>query len=500
MSFFLKSKKLDIKTGSEPIAMLHEEEAYHFGIRAGDKLQIAWRGKKAIVEANTSQKKIERGTLGLYSNFWDKYPSLQEGEIVELNFIERAQSVNAIKKKIFGKPLSEEDCNSIIKDIVENRLSNTQIAYFVASTYMKPFSNDELYFMTKAMVKNGSVLDLRRTVIVDKHSFGGVAGNEAAMIVVPIVASLGITIPKTSSRAITSVAGTADTMEVLCPVDHDVKKLKQIVEKTNACLVWGGGLDLAPADDRIIKINYPMSLESYDKAIISIMAKKIAVSATHIVIDLPVGETTKIPTLADAKIIKEKFEYLAKKFKVKIDVVILPVRDPIGKGIGPALEARDVLRVLQQKENRPGDLESEGIRMSAHVLELCKKAKKGQGEGLAWKQLQSGEAWKKMQEIIKAQGGKANIDSEDITIGAVKNYITAKRNGKIFLVNQKAINDVCRTLGAPNDKLAGIYLNKEFGNRVKKGERLFTLYAQSNERMNLALNAIKNGLEIFKIE
>lgn len=499
MSFFLKAKKLDIKTGSEPIAMLHEEEAYHFGIHAGDKVQVSWRGKKAIVEANTSLKKIDRGNLGLYSNFWEKYPSLQDKEIVEIDFIERAESINAIKKKIFGENLTEKDCNSIMKDIVENRLSNTQIAYFVAASYMKPFSNEELYFLTKAMVNNGSKLELAG-MVADKHSFGGVAGNEAAMIVVPIVASLGIKIPKTSSRAITSVAGTADTMEVLCPVNHGVKKLKEIINKTNACLVWGGGLDLAPADDRIIKINYPMSLESYDKAIISIMAKKIASSATHIVIDLPIGETTKIPSLSEAKNIKTKFEYLAKRFKVKIEVVIVPIKDPIGKGIGPALEARDVLRVLQQKENRPGDLESEGIKMSGRLLELCKKAKKGQGEGLAWKQLQNGGAWKKMQEIIKAQGGKSNIDSEDITIGAIKNYITAKKDGKIVLVNQKTINDICRTLGAPNEKLAGIYLNKEFGNRVKKGERLFTLYAQNKERMDLALNAIKKGLEVFEIK
>jgi anaerobic selenocysteine-containing dehydrogenase len=106
MSFFLKAKKLDIKTGAEPIAMLQEEEAYHFGIRAGDKIQVSWRGKKAVVEANTSIKKIQRGNLGLYSNFWDKYPSLQDNEIVEIDFIERAESVNAIRKKINGKVLN----------------------------------------------------------------------------------------------------------------------------------------------------------------------------------------------------------------------------------------------------------------------------------------------------------------------------------------------------------------------------------------------------------
>jgi len=238
MSFFLKAKKLDIKTGTEPIALLQEEEAYHFGIQANDKIEISWRGKRAIVSVNTSKKEIDKGNLGLYSNFWDKYPSLHDKEIVQINFIERAKSVNAIKKKMFGKTLTQEDCNSIMKDIVENRLSNPQIAYFVAASYMKAFTNDELYFMTKAMAENGDKLELKG-LVADKHSFGGVAGNEAAMIVVPIVASLGIKIPKTSSRAITSVSGTADTMEVLCPVNLDIKKIKEVINKTNGCIVWG---------------------------------------------------------------------------------------------------------------------------------------------------------------------------------------------------------------------------------------------------------------------
>jgi AMP phosphorylase len=500
MSYFLKAKKLDIKTGQQIIALFDEEEAFHFGIRPGDKVEIKWRGKSAVIEANTSSKKIQRGFIGLYSDFWDKYKSLQDLEIVEVDFVGRAESVKAIQKKIHGQNLIQEEYNSIVKDIVENRLSNTQIAYFVASSYMNPYTNKELYYMTKAMAENGGKLELSG-MIADKHSIGGVAGNRTTMIVVPIIASLGIKIPKSSSRAITSVSGTADTMEVLCPVSHSIKKIKEIIKKTNACMVWGGGLNLAPADDRIIKVNYPIAMESYDKAIISIMAKKIAASANRLVIDLPYGPTTKIPNKKEAEEIKKKFEFIAKQFKIKIDVVMLFTSDPIGKGIGPALEARDVLRVLQQKENRPGDLETKGIVMAGRLLELCKKVPQGQGEGLAWKQLKEGLAWKKMQEIIQAQGGKPEIDSEDITTAAFKYYVTAPKNGKITLTNNKAISNVARTLGAPSDKLAGIYLNKEHSNRIKKGERLYTLYAQNKERMDLAKNAIKQKEnEIFRIE
>ena len=227
------------------------------------------------------------------------------------------------------------------------------------------------------------------------------------------------------------------------------------------------------------------------------MAKKIATSVTHLVIDMPIGATTKIDNLQQAKEIKRKFQYIAKKYGMKLEVIITKDPDPVGKGVGPALEARDVLRVLQQKDNRPVDLENKSIRLAGRLLELCGKAGKGHGEAMACKQLKSGLAWGKMSEIIKAQGGKANVDSEEVTLGAIKHYVTADRNGRIRLTDNKRVNDICRILGAPGDKLGGIYLNKEIGDHVKAGERLFTLYARNETRMSLAKEAIKK-LKIFE--
>ncbi|MFH1667961.1 MAG: hypothetical protein ABH884_03000 [Candidatus Komeilibacteria bacterium] len=104
-----------------------------------------------------------------------------------------------------------------------------------------------------------------------------------------------------------------------------------------------------------------------------------------------------------------------------------------------------------------------------------------------------------MQEIIKAQGGKYKVDSEDITIGAVKHYVDAPHSGKVVKTNNKNINTLCRILGAPKEKLAGIYLNIEYGDKVEKGERMFTLYAQNEQRMALAKAALKKT-EIFTIK
>ncbi len=496
MSYYLKIKKLDIKTGQSNIVLLNSEEAMRYGIRAGDKIKIIWGKQRIIAEANTTEKRVKSGQIGLYKDIWENI-EIQPNTIAEINFLARAKSVQAIKKRLLGKKLSYEEFYQIYSDISTGVLTRTETTYFIASSFIHEYTDQELYFMTKAMAETGEMIKFKG-MVVDKHSVGGLAGNRTTMIVVPIVAALGYTIPKTSSRAITSPAGTSDTVEVIMPVSFSAKEIKQIVKKTNGCLVWGGGLNLAPADDKILKVSYPLSLEPHSKVLVSIMAKKVATGITHLVIDMPVGKTTKISNMKTARELERKFKYLAKKFKIKLKVVMIKSDDPIGKGVGPSLEARDVLRVLQQKENYPTDLANKAIHLAGELLELTGKVKKGRGASLAWETLESGKAWKKMQEILKVQGGNPNINPDDITIGACKKYFNAKKSGKIILTNNIGINTIARILGAPKDKLAGIYLNKEFGDHIKKGERLFTLYARNKEKIKLANKALEK-LDIFTI-
>lgn len=496
MPYYLKTKKLDIKTGQANIALLNDAEAMRYGVHAGDKIRISWDHKELIAEANTTDEKNSSGHIGLYEDIWKK-TTIPNNTIVEIEVLERAPSIQAIKKRLLGKKLKYEEFEQIFKDISSGVLTRTEITYFVASGFMRQYTDEELYFMTKAMAETGEMLKFPGTV-VDKHSVGGLAGNRTTMVVIPIIASLGLTIPKTSSRAITSPAGTADTMEVLAPVSLSAEKIHEIVKKHGACLVWGGGFNLAPADDKILKVSYPLSLEPYSKMLVSIMAKKVAAGVKYLVIDMPVGETTKIPDMKTAKELEKKFKYLAGKFKIKIKVIMTKTEDPVGRGVGPALEARDVLRVLQQKDNYPADLANKAIHLAGELLELCGKAKKGHGATLAWKTLESGKAWAKMQEIIKAQGGNPNVQPDNIVIGACKKYFNAPKSGKITFTDNKMINVIARILGAPADKLAGVYLNKEFNDPVKKGERLFTLYARTQDRIKLAAKALEKG-EIFKI-
>ncbi|MBT7088824.1 AMP phosphorylase [bacterium] len=496
MSYYLKIKKLDIKTGQANIALLNVNEARRYGIRAGDKVKISWQNKRIIAEANTSIKRIKPGQIGLYKDIWEKR-NIPVNTIVEIEFLERAPSVQAIKKRLLGKKLTYDEFYQIFSDISSGVLTKTEITYFVASGFMRKYSNEELYFMTKAMAETGEILKFPG-MVVDKHSVGGLAGNRTTMVVIPIIAALGLTIPKTSSRAITSPAGTSDTMEVLANVSFPADQIKKIVKKHGGCLVWGGGLNLAPADDKILKVSYPLSLEPYSKMLVSIMAKKVATGVTHLIIDMPVGKTTKIPDMKTAKELEIKFKYIARRFGIKIKVIMIQTEDPVGRGVGPALEARDILRVLQQKDNYPADLANKSIHLAGELLELSGKAKKGKGAQMAWKVLEDGQAWEKMKEIIKAQGGNSEIRPEDITIGACKKYFNAPKSGLISFTDNKMINTVARILGAPADQLGGVYLNKEYGDRVKKGERLFTLYARSQDKIKLARKALEKKT-IFKI-
>jgi len=498
MAFVLRAKRFDLSTGGQPyVVVLRNEDGYNFGIRAGDRLLLQVDGKKVVVQADLTHRRVRPGELGLFREVW-RENHIAPHQPVIISPLARPESIEALKKKLQGQRLGEKDILAIVQDIVSNKFGTTELTYFVASSFVREYSNQELYYLTKAIAFTGQQIRFGKKIVADKHSVGGVAGNRTTMIVVPIIASLGITIPKTSSRAITSPSGTSDTMEVLAPVAFSMKKIREIVRKNNGCLVWGGGLLLAPADDRIIKVSRPLSLEPYSKMIVSIMAKKVAMGVTHLVIDMPYGPKMKIPDVATAQRLAAKFRYLGKRFKIKVRVAMIEARQPIGEGIGPTLEARDVLRVLQQKDFRPKDLEEKAIKLGGLLIELIGMARKGTGASIARDQLVSGKAWQKMQGIIRSQGGKPNLDSEDVTLGSKRLRVVARHAGRVTAVNNRAVDDLARSLGAPDDKLGGLHLRKRIGDKVIAGEILYTCYARTTSRLKLAEAALKH-LHVYTI-
>ncbi len=412
---------------------------------------------------------------------------------IYLEKINHQKALSAIRKKLIGKTLNYKEIYSIMDQIANQRLGDVLTTYFAASGYSKGFTNQELYFLTKAMIETGEKLHFKG-IVADKHSIGGVPGNRTTLIVVPIVASAGFLIPKSSSRAITT-SGTADDMEILAPVVLSKNKIMKIVKKIKACIVWGGNFNIAPADDVIINIEKALMFESYDKIIVSIMAKKIAFGSNHVVIDIPYGNSLKVTTHKNAQILKEKFKYLAKKFSMKIKVIIHRTDEPVGRGIGPILETRDAIRVLEQIQDRPFDLEVRSLTLAGNLLELCLKdsseklqnyvrATYGNCIGWATKILQDGLALKKMKEIIYEQGGNPNINSCKLIPGKFTYQIKALKRGFINCINSKNVTLIIKILGAPLVKGAGIYLDKKMGEKIEKGEVICTLYSESVYNLN----------------
>ncbi|MBI3955259.1 thymidine phosphorylase [Candidatus Gottesmanbacteria bacterium] len=412
------------------------------------------------------------------------------------------EALSAIKKKLLGKKLSYHEIYSLMDEVAHEKLGPILTTYFVAAGFKEGFSDLELYYLTKAMVDTGTSLHFNG-IVADKHSTGGLAGTRTTMILVPIIAAAGFKIPKNSSRAITTPAGTADTMEVLAPVTFSPSQIERIVGKTGGCIVWGGHLGLAPADDIIIQVETPLSFESFDKIIISIMAKKIASGATHLVLDIPVGLTLKIHHFKDAELISKKFQLLADKFHIKLAVDINQTLEPAGHSVGPSLEAIDVLKVLEQKPDRPRVLEAKALRLTGKLLDLClrdnKKSEKISGEDLARQILISGEALKKMREIIKYQGGDPDISIADIEIGKFKYEYKSHKKGSITSFNNKDLTIIAKILGCPGDKKAGIYLERRLDEHIDKNDILCILYSSNKWHLEEAKETLKN-VPIFGIE
>lgn len=418
-------------------------------------------------------------------------------------------ALNAIRKKLVGKTLTYKEIYAIMDEISHKRLGDVLTTYFAASGYSKGFSDQELYYLTKAMVETGERLHFPG-IVADKHSIGGLPGTRTTLIVVPIVAAAGFTIPKSSSRAITTPGGTADDMEVLAKVEFSKEEIIQIVEKTNGCIVWGGSFNIAPADDIIIKVEEPLLFESYDKILVSIMAKKVAFGSNHVVIDLPYGQTVKVHRLKDALVLKEKFEYLARRFDIKIKCLVHRTDEPFGRGIGPVLETREAIRVLQQKPNRPLDLEVRSLNLAGNLLDLCLSSakeslkeyvKKNHGNGIGWAThiLQEGMAHEKMKEIIQAQKGNPHIDSEDLQPGKHSGRVLSKKSGSVRKIDSHNLTRIAKILGAPKDTKAGIYLNKKIGEEVKKDETLCTLYTENVYNLKESKDSLLH-LPIFTID
>jgi AMP phosphorylase len=334
------------------------------------------------------------------------------------------------------------------------------------------------------MVSTGKTLNFGKGPILDKHSVGGIPGDKTSMLVVPIVAAAGFTIPKTSSRAITSPAGTADRMETLCPVNLQTSEIMNVVKKTNACLVWGGSLELAPADDLFIQVEYPLGIDPM--LLPSILSKKTAIGATHVAIDIPTGVGAKIKTRQEAYTLASDFVDLGKRLGLNIQCALTFGDQPLGCSIGPCLEAQEALYTLMGQG--PSDLREKAVGLASMLFEMVGIEN---GRAKAEEMLNSGKAEQKMREIIAAQGGNPQVKPDDLPIGKEHATIRSDRAGRALWLSTEDIVRIARVAGAPKEKGAGVRLHAKLGETVRKDGVLLEIYAERASKLTAALELAK---------
>jgi len=484
---------LDIATRG---VLLNRADARSIGVLDGDRVQVInpKNGISSAALVQTTSTIAQQGTVGIY-RITNERLHLEDGDEIEIREARRPASLDFIKKKMDGVRLTKEETLTIIKDVVSDDLSAAELTAFITASYINPLDMDEVEHLTRAMVETGEQIKFASRPIVDKHSIGGVPGNKISLLVVPIIAASGLKIPKTSSRAITGAGGTADLMEVLAFVEFSASEVQQMTEKVGGAIVWGGATNIAPADDRIIIQEYPFKIDARGQMLASVMAKKYAVGANIVVIDIPVGLHTKVATMAEGRKLAREFIELGERLNMKVECALTYGDIPVGHSIGPKLEVKEALRVLEGA-TEPNSFIQKSISLAGIAFEMSGKAARGTGAAMAQEILSNGKALEKFRQIIEIQGGDPTVKSEDIMPGEHQFVIKAPASGYVIEMNNRSLVTLARTAGAPQDRGAGILLHAKKGKLVKAGEPLFTLYAERNWRLQ---NAIEEGRRLMPV-
>ncbi|QDU65233.1 thymidine phosphorylase family protein [Engelhardtia mirabilis] len=493
----LRLRRVAIDTYRENVAFLHRDcPAYRTeGFQALAKVRVSsanGEGRRIVALLNIVDDAsiVGTGEIGLGEQAFDQLAAV-EGAECSVDHAEPPRSLDAVHRKIAGERLDYPDFRAIANDIVSNRYSKVEMAAFLVSCGQTGLEREEVLHLTRAMVETGERLDWGEALVADKHCIGGIPGNRTSMLVVPIVAAHGMLIPKTSSRAITSPAGTADTMSVLARVDLPMDEIQAIVRRERGCLAWGGTARLAPVDDFLISVERPLSIDSPGQMVASILSKKIAAGATHLLVDIPMGPSAKVRDMGAALRLRKLFEFVGDRLGLHIEVVMTDGSEPIGRGIGPVLEARDVMQVLQNDAVAPQDLRQKALRLAGRVLEFDPDVRGGQGFALARDILDSGRALSKMRDIIVAQG---EVDGPPRQPGRLRQEVRSEREGVVTAIDNHQLARIARLAGAPMDLGAGVDLHKKLGDQVDAGELLYTVYADFPSDARFAEERVKQSV------
>ena len=492
----LRIKDLGIDTYRENIIFMRADchVCISEGFTALTRVIVHTSSNRIIATLNVVHSEIlKNGEVGL-SIEAIKRLGVKGGDIIFVSHLHPIESLSKVRAKMYGKELDQASYSEIITDVVAGHYSNIEIAAFVSACAGDNLSVNEMTGLTKSMIASGRIMKWKKSIILDKHCVGGLPGNRTTPIVVSIVAAAGLTIPKTSSRAITSPAGTADTMEAMTTVNLTIEKMQQVVEKEGGCIAWGGAVNLSPADDLLIAVEKALEIDSVGQMIASVLSKKAAAGSTHVVIDIPVGPTAKVRSQEDALKLQHYFNVVSEAIGIHTEVVITDGTQPVGKGIGPSLEALDVLAVLENKTDAPLDLKERAITLSAALIKLSGQYASGTELTVARTLLENGKAYKTFIAICEAQGG-----FKEPKLAKHCFDVLAEKEGIVKSIDNRKLARIAKLAGAPKVTSAGVLYNAALGKQIHKGDLLLSIYAESNGELKYAkeyLNSLNTLIEI----
>lgn len=492
----LRIKRLGIETQHEPIVYVHADcpVARSEGFAARAQIELCAAGRSALATLHQVFSDIVAiDEVGLSETVWHRLRA-PEGAEVKIKHPRPLESMSFVRSKVYGHRLDGERLRTIIKDVVAERFSDVELAAFITAYSSQPPQLAEIVALTRAMVEAGDRLSWPSQLILDKHCVGGLPANRTTPLIVAMVAAAGLVIPKTSSRAITSPSGTADAMETMAPVDLDIPAMRRVVDREGGCVVWGGSVHLSPADDILIRVERALDLDSPAQLVASVLSKKIAAGSTHVLLDLPVGPTAKVRTALDATELSVQLEAVAAEFDLKVRPLLTDGTQPVGVGLGPALEARDVLAVLRREDGAPEDLRARAVHLAGALLELGGAAVEGSGEAQAAAILADGHAQAKFMAICEAQGG-----FREPPIAPLQHVIDASVSGVLSDIDNRLLARVAKLAGAPRSPSAGLELHVKLGARIERGQPLMTLHGESPGELEYALAFAEANPEILKV-
>jgi len=482
---YLKARRLGIRTHQEAVVYMRTDchVCRSEGLTPQSRVLLR-NGRHEIIATlhQVASDLLETDEAGLSEIAWERL-AVKEGDLLDASHPQLVESLRSMRSRIYGHRLDQQALLQIVGDIVEGQYSDVELSAFITACAALPFDDQETVALTKAMVDVGERLSWAGAPILDKHSVGGLPGNRTTPIVVSIVAVHELTMPKTSSRAITSPAGTADTMETLAPVDLDLPSIRRVVEQEYGCIVWGGSVRLSPADDILIRIERALDVDSEGQLVASVLSKKIAAGSSHLVLDMPVGPTAKVRSAESAQVLSQRLIDIANLFGLKARVILSDGLQPVGRGIGPALEARDVLAVLQNTSSASAMLRDRACALAGALLELGGAAREGEGTSIALETVTNGRAWAKFQRICEAQGGMRVP-----TIAKHQHPLLAAAPGRIKSIDNRKIARLAKLAGAPEAKAAGLELYIQLDQRVSAGEPLCSVHAETPGELRYALD------------